>query len=338
MASLKFDSKNNRWRIWWHVTTPSGTVYKGSKVVRGDKKSAEKFLGRVEEQEERWRSGEEIPEQAINTVKTDWLNVVKVKYTNRTYGLYSDVIDRFTESLPAGILNVIQLQPKHISDYLVNLGRSNRTYNCHLTVIKSFCRFFSEMYDIPNPSAKVKMIKEEEAVGRFLTKTEYETALKHGDEYFKSASTFIANTGLRATEMCELKWLNIDHSGKSMQVVGKGNKKRTVPLNEAARKALESIKQQGSHTPNTHIFISKSSKPYTRFTLYLLFSGVAKTAKLTDFGPHSLRHYFATQLLLAGVPIIKVSAILGHESVSTTQHHYSHILAPDLAGITDVLG
>lgn len=64
---------------------------------------------------------------------------------------------------------------------------------------------------------------------------------------------------------------------------------------------------------------------------------ISKNASIIRFGSHALRHYFATQLIRKGVSIYKVSRLLGHSSVQTTESIYIHLLPLDLLGTTDVL-
>ena len=106
---------------------------------------------------------------------------------------------------------------------------------------------------------------------------------------------------------------------RTVTISGKGRKRRTIPVNQTARDVLPVL------------------QPASRNALWLQCNRLACRAGVRSFGPHSLRHYFATQLLLLGVPIAKVSKLLGHRSIRTTERCYSHILPDDLANCTDVL-
>ena len=93
---------------------------------------------------------------------------------------------------------------------------------------------------------------------------------------------------------------------------------------------------RGIGLPDDDLELEKD-EPLNRNKLYKCISKSCCDAGLDGGGPHAARHFFATQLLLGGIPIIKVSALLGHSTVSTTQRHYSHILSPDLSDVTSVL-
>jgi site-specific recombinase XerD len=105
-----------------------------------------------------------------------------------------------------------------------------------------------------------------------------------------------------------------------LTVNGKGRKRRFVPLNTTA---LETVQ--------TAIQFSKS-----RHAFYQVCLKLAKTSGCLPFGPHSLRHYFATQCLAKGVEIHRLSKILGHSSVAVTERYY-HFSPEHLAGLTDCL-
>ena len=229
---------------------------------------------------------------------------------------------RHIVALPKNIIRIQQIEPAHIQEYLYRLrdaGRKNRTLNCHLTAIKSFCRYYSERYQIDNPASKIKFLKEDPPQSRFLKPEEYQKILDLAPPLVRDRIMFLANTGLRASEFSSLAADNLDPQATSITITGKGRHKRTIPLNRTARSILPRI------------------EPATPNALYLQFSRLAKKLQLPKFGPHSCRHYFATQLLLKGVPIIIVSKLLGHASIRTTERCYAHILEADLAKATCVL-
>lgn len=105
----------------------------------------------------------------------------------------------------------------------------------------------------------------------------------------------------------------------TLTITGKGRKRRSIPLNKTAREILPRI------------------KPARPNALLLQCYRIATKAEIPQFGPHAMRHWFATQLLIRGVQIAFVSKLLGHASIRTTERAYSHILPSDLANATDVL-
>jgi integrase/recombinase XerC len=322
MACLNFAKNIMKWRVRWRATNrkaKTNRIFQGSQTFL-EKADAVKFYAEIEQQERQWRKGQ-IPGKTIQQVSDDYLRYAQ-QYTPRTQVHYVYVLKTFIASLPEDTVWIQQITKVHIREYLsrmLDAGNKNRTCNAHLTVIKSFYKYLNEVYDISNQAGKVHMFKEDPPKARFLKEGEYSKILDAADELAKNRIIFLANTGLRATEFQNLNLQDIELNAESITITGKGRKKRTVPLNSNAREIL----------PELSIC--------TKNALGLQFGRLARKAEIPKFGPHALRHYFATQLLLAGVPILKVSLLMGHSSVKTTQERYSHILPEDLSNITDVL-
>lgn len=317
-----------RWRVEWHITMSDGTVDRGSKVFV-KKTDGDTYKDHIEQYARSQKA--QTHTTATLYARTQWFNYCQ-RYTPSTQYLYRMVIDAFIEYV--GSVIIVDISAGRIQDYISHLlsnDRTARTANAHLTVIKSFCRWLETTYKLPNVSRVVKMLKEDPPQANFLTKDQYLKLRNSCEGPARSWVVFIANTGLRASEFVGLRWDNFDRVNKTITIIGKGRKRRTIGLNKTALAVLESTGPSNS----SPIFMLKS-KPLSRDLLYAHISRAGKTVGILT-GPHALRHFFATRLLLAGVPIIKVSALLGHSSITTTQRHYSHILAPDLASVTDVL-
>jgi len=254
------------------------------------------------------------------------------RFTPRTQQHYKSVIWRFADYMPT---NPADLTMEHIEVYLSSIlkHRKARTANSHLTVIKSYCRWLSEVYGIPNPAAKIKMLKEDPPKQRVLSQAEYEDILKACTPIEADIIRFLANTGLRASEFQSLTWDNISDDCQWLRIVGKGRKLRCVPLNLVCR----SIIAKSERKPNTPIHLLKSYTYRRKNGLYALCKSLSKRANVERFGPHSLRHFFATELMKKNVSIYKISKLLGHSSVRTTQQIYVHFEFQDLAGVTEAL-
>jgi len=320
MASLRFIKSRKRWQVRWKAKTRNvPCTFKGSKVFI-DKSQAIRFYADIENQERLVRTGQIVPAESISLVVQNFFRHIKC-HTPRTQQLYKLVIGLFVQSIPKSIIRIHQLESRHIQEYLYrrrDLGVINRTLNAHLTAIKSFCRFYSERFNIVNPASRVKMLREDPPNNRFLTKEEYLKILDIAPPLAKNRIIFLAHTGLRASEFSSLSADCVSPQATTITVTGKGRKRRTVPLNKTARAVLPNI------------------DPATKNALYLQFSRLAVKAGIPKFGPHALRHYCATQLLLGNVASATVSKIMG-VSVRVIEKHYSHILTSDLDHATDVL-
>jgi integrase/recombinase XerD len=337
MASLKYFKSIKRWRVFWHITLLDGTVEKGSRSFKS-KTQAKLFKSQIEQKSIKLKSSLSKPNYTLKDTLEDWLVCCK-KHTASTQYLYQMVIRDFVNILPKKVIYITDLAPIHIQSYMNKIlgrGSKNRTCNAGLTAIKSYCRYLSENYGIPNPASTVKMLKEDPPVVNFITKEQYLKVLACCDEYMSKVIKFLANTGLRSSEFRKLTWDCYDAKTKSITIVGKGRKKRTVPLNKTCIDILNELKEQRSVSAKDLIFVSKTGKPFLKRWLHQNVSRVFKKGGFRG-SPHSLRHFFATQLLLNGVSMIKTSLLLGHYSVVITQSHYSHIMDEDLVSVTEVL-
>jgi site-specific recombinase XerD len=339
MASMYYDKKGRRWRVCWHVTLPNGTIDSGSKTFGTDKKTAKKFKEHCEKRAKQIKQVVFVDAVFLDDALQDWEDFC-LGYTEQTRGLYISEVGKFIEFLSDDVVYISDLTTLHINSYLNSLmkrGLVNKTINNTLCAIKSLCSYISENYKIHNPAQSIKKLKEGDVDANYWTMEEYQRVLMKSPDFVRRWIRFIACTGLRATEFCNLKWQNCDLHGRSITVIGKGRKKRTIGLNGIAVKILEEMKEGRSVKPQDNVFLRRNGQPLSRYSLGWHIGEACRNSGLTGGGPHAARHFFATQLLLGGVPIIKVSALLGHGSVITTQRHYTHILPPDLTDVTSVL-
>lgn len=320
MASLGYVKALRRWRVRWRATDrKTHYVFQGSRVFH-EKASAVKFYAEIESQERLVRSGQVVPSESLAIIVENFMRHIK-RHTQRTQQHYTMVIRLFVNSLPKSVIRIHQITSAHIQDYIYkrrDLGVINRTLNAHLTVVKAFCRFYSQRFGIVNPASDVKLLHEDPPNNRFLTKQEYQKLLDIAPPLAKNRIIFLAMTGLRASEFSQLSPNCISPQATAVTIIGKGRRKRTIPLNKTAKSVLSDV------------------KPASRKALYLQFCLLAQKANIPKFGPHALRHYCATQLLLKGVATATVSKIMG-VSVRVIEKHYSHILTADINNATDVL-
>ena len=258
---------------------------------------------------------------------TRWLSYITGRLTLRTCQHYRMVINRFVDYAPTNIDN---LTVEHIDRYLDSILKhyTPRCANSYLTAVKSFCRFLAEHYDLPNPAAKIKMLTEQPPQPRIITSEEYHAVLSIAEGVERDVIQFIANTGLRLSEIRGLTPGCISSDRKTLSIVGKGRKRRIVALNQVVR----AIKSRKPNSPKNFLESFKA-----RNSLYVLCCRLAKRAKIPRFGPHALRHYFATELATRGVPIYLISRLLGHSSIRTTEKIYIHFQDSILIGSTDCL-
>ena len=140
------------------------------------------------------------------------------------------------------------------------------------------------------------------------------------------------STGLRATELINLDIINIDTTNMVVNVYGKGNKERIVPLSKIAVNYLDAyinmyrnmlfVKNQ---KPTDSLFLNNHGNRMTRQGLYKIIGEVARKQGIEkEITPHVLRHSFATHMIECGADIRSVQELLGHENIVTTEI-YTHL-------------
>ncbi len=134
-------------------------------------------------------------------------------------------------------------------------------------------------------------------------------------------------TGMRRSELVGLRIRDIDFSGKSLVITGKGNKQRLVPLAEELiedMKAYLRLRQEVVTTGHDYFFVTDKGAPvYDKFIYRLVEKYLSQYTTLSKKSPHVLRHTFATQLLNNGACIEAIRELLGHSDLAATQI-YTH--------------
>jgi integrase/recombinase XerD len=137
-------------------------------------------------------------------------------------------------------------------------------------------------------------------------------------------------TGLRVSELVQLKVADVQLDPGVVRCLGKGAKERVVPLGRRAVTALETYLRDarphlGRARPSPYLFLSRRGGPMTRQNFWMMLRACARAAGLrARLGPHTVRHSFATHLLERGADLRSVQLLLGHADISTTQI-YTHV-------------
>ena len=133
-------------------------------------------------------------------------------------------------------------------------------------------------------------------------------------------------TGIRVSELINIKLEDIDVFNKSIRVTGKGNKERIVFFNDVAKKYLERyIKESFDKRKDNYLIINNNGSGITTRGIRLIIDKVIReTSIIKKIHPHTLRHTFATHLLNNGCDLLTVQELLGHSSIGTTGI-YTHV-------------
>ena len=139
-------------------------------------------------------------------------------------------------------------------------------------------------------------------------------------------------TGIRRSELADLRVGDVDFSQKQLKVLGKGNKERYIPIIPELEKTLEAYLQLREEVVNEksedYLFLVKSGKKiYPTLVYRIINSYFSAVTTKKDVSPHVLRHSFASHLLDNGADLNTVKELLGHSSLASTQVYTSTSLA-----------
>jgi len=212
MASLKYHKDVKRWRVFWHMTLPDGTVDKGSKSFKG-RPDGEKFKQKKEREEQVLKRAIFVQAPLLTDVLDEWKDYLQ-RHAARTKELYEYGLNDFLKFLPGQVKFMTDLTTNQVNRYINSLmskGLKNKSINNNLCAIKSLCRYAQENYLVENPAVGIKKLKEDPVEINFITVDEYRLILEHVDDIALSWVKFPAHTGLRATEFKNLCWMPQTH-------------------------------------------------------------------------------------------------------------------------------
>ena len=143
------------------------------------------------------------------------------------------------------------------------------------------------------------------------------------------------SSGLRLSEVCALKWVDLDFVQGLVTVLGKGSKQRIVPVGSHARNALAALREDGNGQPGDFVFPGRGGAQITSRAIQLRIKKLAAQRGIYKrIHPHLLRHSFASHMLESSGDLRGVQELLGHADIATTQI-YTHLDFQHLARVYD---
>jgi site-specific recombinase XerD len=270
--------------------------------------------------------------------------------TITNYGFYLNRFALFARDLKVNTPDEITKDTIH--KYRLHLNRlatkegeliKKNTQNYHLIAVRSFLKYLVKNDIKTLEPDKIELAKQEPRQVAFLEGGDLERILEapnqiNSSEIIKKRDRAILellfSTGLRVSEAAKLKIENINLKKEEFTVRGKGGKLRVVFLSENARQALKNYLSARTDT-SPFIFTSHDfgrekrndeiDKCLTSRSIERIVEKYARVAGITKkVTPHTMRHSYATDLLMNGADIRSVQAMLGHSSITTTQI-YTHV-------------
>lgn len=211
---------------------------------------------------------------------------------------------------------------------------SNRSISRKISVLKSFFKYlYKKGYIKSNLSTGLGFPKIEKKLPSYLSINEINELLdKVGDDELsfmnKAIIEMFYGTGIRLSELINIKLLDVNFTNNNVKVLGKGSKQRIVPFGSKAETAVKNYLQirEIINVNNLDLlFMSKKGKKlYAKEVRLMVKKSLSTVTDIKKNSPHVLRHSFATHLLDNGADIRAVKDLLGHENLSTTQI-YTHV-------------
>jgi len=261
----------------------------------------------------------------------DYLSVEK--------GLSRNTLDSYRRDLVrfAGFLKTMDASPESFSREAIGgfilremqQGKSAPSVSRCLSAIRGYARFLvSEKVMSCDPTENIKNVRGWSRLPKAVGKGEIRRLLdapakgRNGSRD-RAMLELMYSSGLRVSELCGLKFGDVNFEAGFLQVTGKGAKTRLVPVNHRALEALREYLLQGRPAllkgrSSSYFFVSQGGRPITRQRFWQVLKQLAKEVSL-DLSPHMVRHSFATHLLEGGADLRAVQKMLGHADIATTQ-------------------
>jgi len=266
----------------------------------------------------------------------EYLDLEK-KYSVHTITAYKNDLRSFRQFLVTEYdqENLIEVHYSQIRNWivsLVNLKVSNRTVNRKVSALKSFFTFLQKTKQIDyNPLSKHKSLKIEKRIQVPFSFKEINTVLNHMDKDENDDFESIRNrlivelfysTGMRRSELINIKQRDVSFSDKTIKILGKRNKERFVPLLGSVIQTLKrylDLKKEFEIGLDELFITEKGNKVYETLVYRIINYYFSQVSSKEKRSPHILRHSFATHLLNEGADLNSVKDLLGHSSLASTQ-------------------
>ena len=254
-------------------------------------------------------------------------------YSDNTVGAYMNDLNKYEEFLKKDIL---ESDTEALEKYLKYIKNLESTTVAHkITSIKSYFNYNIKRGIVSvNPADKVSRPKLTKHLPEYLTEEEVgkllDVEVKSPYDYRnKTILELLYSSGIRISELVNIKTPNYDSEECLIRIMGKGSKERIVPLGDYAVNIMNDYMNNyrplinKKHTD--YVFINNRGDKISRqFIFKVIKKEALKKGIKKDISPHTLRHTFATHLLKNGADLRIIQELLGHENISTTQI-YTHV-------------
>ena len=283
-----------------------------------------------------------------------FLNYLRVEkgLAPNTVAAYGRDLRKFGNYAARGGLELAAIRRDDIVGFLASLYRQkldSRSVARHLVTLRNFFRFaLREGIIASDPTLNLESPKVRKTLPGFLRLEEVDRLLEQPDLSTrlgvrdKAMLELLYSTGLRVSELTNLRVGDLEMHMGCLRCIGKGNKERLVPVGRRALAAVEQylgearpqlLRAGRGATPTPYLFVNHFGGKLSRVGVWKILARYGRQAGLrSKLTPHKLRHSFATHLLERGADLRSVQLMLGHADISTTQI-YTHVVEERLKHI-----
>jgi len=283
-----------------------------------------------------------MPQAEISDIQ-EFLNYLtfQKRYSKHTIIAYQNDLNSFFDfiSLQYGSIHLKEISSPIVRSWLATLKENkavSKTINRKISSLKSFFKYQLRMNHIDlSPMATTSALKVSRRLPSFINEKDINKLFTRNDSptSFEDKMNFLIleifyQTGIRRSELINLKEQHIDKSDSNIKILGKGNKERRIPVSNGLLKLIEEfISEKRIEYPqasNLYLFVNKKGEMLDPKYIYnMVKRNLGKVSTNERKSPHVLRHSFATHLTNNGAPLNDVKELLGHSSLASTQI-YTH--------------
>jgi integrase/recombinase XerC len=268
----------------------------------------------------------------------DYLRFEK-RYSQHTLISYQNDLEQFFGFLADQVDTPLAeaITPSMVRSWLAELKTNNissKSINRKISSLKSFFKFLLKegviattpmsIINAPKIKKRLPVYVEEKDIHKLFEYVEFSDDWKGKTE--KLVMQLFYNTGMRISELINLKENQVDAAYGNIKVLGKGNKERIIPIsNELLQSLLDYINRKPANAEKVpNVFVNEQGQPlYAKQVYNLVNKNLVLVTTVQKKSPHILRHSFATHLMNNGADLNAVKELLGHSSLAATQV-YTH--------------
>jgi len=267
-------------------------------------------------------------------------------YSEGTINTYNRSINRYYLFIKKAKINYLKIDKDLILDFQASVAKSMgpRTFSRILSTLRTFYKFLhtegvvddvvlNEVKSYPSPKYQksIPTFLSIDQISQVLDKINTDSKLSDIIKLRNQSLIMLFFTsGLRLEELKSIQLKDIDFSKKTIKVVGKGSKERLANFDSDTKDLMIEYLTSLEKYPlvktnfNNNLFVDEKNKNLSRYNIQYLVMKNLRTLTLNSYGPHVLRHSFATHLLNSGVGLSAIKSLLGHENLASTQI-YTHV-------------